>query len=160
MSDVTFLSLASESVSLKTESAPLHHIHCLHYVRWRLVVNWWIANMQSYLWVPKASCHYNEEEINRDLEKREDIGRSKLMATWLQPVKSWKTARSCEGADFSWLSSKVSRTMHTSPSDGRWGPARGTQCVMQRRMDCGGGPHRPLWFGGAQPLGPTKVEVY
>ena len=53
-----------------------------------------MANMQSYLWVPKfmAGCHYNEEEISRDLQKKKkkDIGRSKLMATWLQPVKTWK----------------------------------------------------------------------
>ena len=54
-----------------------------------------MANMQSYLWVPKfmAGCHYNEEEISRDLQKnkKKDIGRSKLMATWLQPVKTWKS---------------------------------------------------------------------
>ena len=37
MSVINFLSLASASVSLKTESAPLHHIHCLHSVRCRLV---------------------------------------------------------------------------------------------------------------------------
>jgi hypothetical protein len=35
-----------------------------------------------------AGYHYNEEEINRHLKKREDIGRSKLMAASLQPVKS------------------------------------------------------------------------
>ena len=34
-----------------------------------------------------AGCHYNEEEISRHLKKKEDIGRSKLMATSLQPVK-------------------------------------------------------------------------
>jgi hypothetical protein len=58
-------------------------------------------------------CHYNEEEISRHFKKKEDIGRSKSMATSLQPVKynPEKTGRSCEGANFSWLSSKVSRTL-------------------------------------------------
>jgi hypothetical protein len=38
-----------------------------------------------------GGCYYNEEEISRHLKKKiEDIGRSKLMATSLQPVKSWK----------------------------------------------------------------------
>ena len=38
-----------------------------------------------------ADCHYNEEEISRHLKKKlEDIGRSKFMATSLQPVKSWE----------------------------------------------------------------------
>jgi hypothetical protein len=33
-----------------------------------------------------AVCHYNEEKISRHLKKKkEDIGRSKLMATSLQP---------------------------------------------------------------------------
>ena len=37
-----------------------------------------------------AGCHYNEEEISRHLEeeKNKDIGRSKFLATSLQPVKS------------------------------------------------------------------------
>ena len=71
----------------------------------------------AYLSIPKflAGCDYNEEKISWHLKKKrkkeEDIGRSKFMATSLQPVKSWKTGRSCEGADFSWLSSKVSRTL-------------------------------------------------
>ena len=40
-----------------------------------------------------AGCQYNEEEISRHLKKKEkkkDIGWSKLMATSLQLVKSWK----------------------------------------------------------------------
>jgi hypothetical protein len=38
-----------------------------------------------------AGCHYNEEEISRHLrKKKKDIGRSKLMAASLQPVKSWE----------------------------------------------------------------------
>ena len=43
-------------------------------------------------------------------KKKRDIGRSKWMATvckWWNPEE---TGRNCEGADFSWLSSKVSRT--------------------------------------------------
>ena len=35
-----------------------------------------------------TGCHYNEEEISRKTKK--DIGRSRLMATSLQPVESWK----------------------------------------------------------------------
>jgi hypothetical protein len=35
-----------------------------------------------------AGCHYNEEEISWQLIKKKDIGRSKLMATSLQMVKS------------------------------------------------------------------------
>ena len=39
-----------------------------------------------------ADCqYYNKEEIKQDLKKHnKDIGLSKLMATWLQPDKSWK----------------------------------------------------------------------
>jgi hypothetical protein len=59
-----------------------------------------------------GGCHHNEEEISRHLKnKLRDIGRSKLMATSLQPVNPGKTGRSCEGTDFSWLSSKVSQTL-------------------------------------------------
>ena len=36
MSVVTFLSLASALASLKIESAPVHHIHCLHFVPLKL----------------------------------------------------------------------------------------------------------------------------
>jgi hypothetical protein len=37
-----------------------------------------------------AGCHYNDEEISQHFnkKKKKDIGRSKLMATSLQPVKS------------------------------------------------------------------------
>jgi hypothetical protein len=51
-------------------------------------------------------------------KKMSDIGWSKFMATSLQPVESIlkETGRSCdEGADFSWLSSKVSRTLIQDP---------------------------------------------
>ena len=37
-----------------------------------------------------AGCRYNEEEISRHLKKKYDIGRSKLISSSLQPVKSWK----------------------------------------------------------------------
>ena len=59
-----------------------------------------------------AGCHENEEEIRRHL---------KLFYRILAGPNEWqqvcnrsnpgKTGRSCEGADFSWLSSKVSRTV-------------------------------------------------
>jgi hypothetical protein len=59
-----------------------------------------------------ASCHYNEEEVSRHLEKNigyrpVQINGKKFAAG--QILK--KIGRSCEGADFSWLSSKVSRTL-------------------------------------------------
>ena len=69
----------------------------------------------DYLSMPKflAGCHDNKEEISRHFKKKKDIGWSKFMATTLQPIKSWKkTGRSCEGTDFSWLSSKVSQILH------------------------------------------------
>ena len=45
-----------------------------------------------------ASCHYNEKEISRHLKYIYDIGRSKLMATSLQPNPGEKKpGRSCEG---------------------------------------------------------------
>jgi hypothetical protein len=59
-----------------------------------------------------ADCHYNEEEISRHLEKK-----FRILACpyeWQQVCNRsnpGKTGRSCEGADFSWLSSKVSRTL-------------------------------------------------
>ena len=59
-----------------------------------------------------AGCHYNEEEISRDLMKK--IGcrpvqiNGNLIATG-QTMK--KIGRSYEGADFRWLSSKVSGTL-------------------------------------------------
>jgi hypothetical protein len=91
-----------------------------------------MANMRSFCFtivfcnfatLGKAAClsmpkfladhRYNEKEINRRLKKKEkDIGRSKLMATSLQPVKSWKNpVEVMKGQIFSWLSSKVLRTL-------------------------------------------------
>ena len=48
MGVVTFLSLTSTSLSVKTESAPSHHIHCLHFVRCRLVATWWWRTSGHY----------------------------------------------------------------------------------------------------------------
>jgi hypothetical protein len=56
-----------------------------------------------------AGCHYNEEEISKHLGKM-----YKILAgpnEWQQVCNRSnpeETGRSCEGADFSWLSSKVS----------------------------------------------------
>ena len=49
-----------------------------------------------------AGGHYNEEEISQQLKK--NIGH------WPVEINGNKfaTGRNCEGADFSWLSSKVS----------------------------------------------------
>jgi hypothetical protein len=62
-----------------------------------------------------TGCHYNEEEISRHLKK--------FIGYWPVQINGNKFAtgeilgkpgRSCEGADFSWLSSKVSRTLFLS----------------------------------------------
>jgi hypothetical protein len=57
--------------------------------------------------------HYNEEEISRHLEKKKvgywpvQINGNKFATGEILK----KTGRSCEGVDFSWLNSKVSRTL-------------------------------------------------
>ena len=59
------------------------------------------------------SCHYNEEEISRHLERK----KNRIWASqneWQQVCNRSnpeKCGRSCEGVDFSWLSSKVSWTL-------------------------------------------------
>ena len=63
-----------------------------------------------------TSCHYNEEEISRHLRKYRGY---QLVQTNGDKFATGqileKTGRSCEGADFSWLSSKVSRTLFIGP---------------------------------------------
>ena len=59
-----------------------------------------------------AGCHCNEEKISRHSKKEKRIlaGPNE----WQQVCNRSnpeKTGRSCEGVDFSWLSSKVSRTL-------------------------------------------------
>jgi hypothetical protein len=60
-----------------------------------------------------AGCHYNEDEINRHLKEK----KYRILAgpnEWQQDCNRsnpGKTGRSCEGPDFSWLSSKVSQTL-------------------------------------------------
>ena len=59
-----------------------------------------------------AGCHYNEEEISQNLRKNRrywpvQINGNKFATSQILE----KTGGSCEGADFSWLSSKVSRTL-------------------------------------------------
>jgi hypothetical protein len=59
-----------------------------------------------------AGCHYNDEEISRHLKKY--IGYWPVQINGNRFVSGQilkKSGRSCEGADFSWLSSKVSRTL-------------------------------------------------
>jgi hypothetical protein len=68
----------------------------------------------AYLSMPKfwTGCHYNEEDISRCLKNI--IGLLAGPNEWQQVCNRSnpeKTGRSCEGADFSWLSSKVSRTL-------------------------------------------------
>jgi hypothetical protein len=59
-----------------------------------------------------TGCHYNEEEISRHLKKK--IGYWSVQIHGNKFATSQilgKTGRSCEGADFRLLSSKVSRTL-------------------------------------------------
>ena len=62
-----------------------------------------------------AGCHYNDEEIRRHLEKHIEywtvqINDDKFATSQILQ----ETGRSCEVVDFSWLSSKVSRTLFHS----------------------------------------------
>jgi hypothetical protein len=59
-----------------------------------------------------AGCHYNEEEFRRHLKKKYRIlaGPNEWQQVCNQSNPE-ETGRSCEVADFSWLSSKVSRTL-------------------------------------------------
>ena len=59
-----------------------------------------------------AGCHYNEEEISQHL--KQNIGDWPVQMNGNKFATGQilsKTDRSCEGADFSWLSSKVSRIL-------------------------------------------------
>jgi hypothetical protein len=63
-----------------------------------------------------TGCHYNEEEISRHLKKK--YRRLAGLNEWQQVCNQSnleKNGRSCEGADFNWLSSKVSRTLGQLP---------------------------------------------
>jgi hypothetical protein len=65
----------------------------------------------AYLSMPKflAGCLYNEEEISLHLKKKKRIFAGPN--SWQQVCNQSnpeKTGRSCEGADFGWVSSKVS----------------------------------------------------
>ena len=64
-----------------------------------------------------AGRHYNEEEISHHLEKMSDMAGPNEWQQACNQSNPEKTGRSCEGADFSWLSSKVSRT-HPAPRQG------------------------------------------
>ena len=59
-----------------------------------------------------AGCRYNEEEISRHLKKY--IGYWPVQVKWQQVCNQSilkKRVEVVKGADFSWLSSKVSRTL-------------------------------------------------
>ena len=60
-----------------------------------------------------TSCHYSEEGISRHLKKKNRIlaGPNEWQQVCNRQILR-ETGRSCEGADFSWLSSKVSRTLN------------------------------------------------
>ena len=58
-----------------------------------------------------ASCHYNEEEISWHLEKNIGYWLVQINGNKFATGQIEKTGRSCEGADFSWLSSKISRPL-------------------------------------------------
>ena len=87
-----------------------------------IIVEWYILFVDiillhwkfTYLSMPKilAGCHYNEEKISRHLKiyiRYWPVQINDNKFTTGQILK--KTGRSCEGADFRWLSSKISRTL-------------------------------------------------
>jgi hypothetical protein len=59
-----------------------------------------------------ACCHYSEEEISWHLKKKYRIlaGPNEWQQVYNRSNPE-KTGRGCEGADFSWWNSKVSRTL-------------------------------------------------
>ena len=65
-----------------------------------------------------ASCHYNEKKISwhlRKKKKKKDIdGPNQWQQICNRSNPEKKTGRSCEGTDFSWLSSKISPTLALS----------------------------------------------
>jgi hypothetical protein len=67
----------------------------------------------AYLSMPKllAGFHYNGEEISRHLKKNIGYWPVQMNDKFATSQILKKTGRSCEGADLSWLSSKVSRTL-------------------------------------------------
>jgi hypothetical protein len=81
-----------------------------------ILLHWKMA----YLSVPKflAGCHYNEEEISQHLKR--NIGYWPVQIHGIKFATGQileKTGRSCEGADFSWLSSKVPQTLLLVPKN-------------------------------------------
>jgi hypothetical protein len=67
----------------------------------------------AYLSMPKflAGYHYIEEEISQHLKKERILAGPNEWQQVCNRSNPVKTGRSCEGADFSWLSSKVSQTL-------------------------------------------------
>jgi hypothetical protein len=61
-----------------------------------------------------AGCHYNEEDISRHLQK--NIGYWPVQMNGNKFASGQILQRSCEGVDFSWLSSKVSLSLSLSLS--------------------------------------------
>jgi hypothetical protein len=65
-----------------------------------------------------AGCYYNQEEISWHLKKK-SIGYWRVQMNGNKFATGQilkKTGGSCEGVDFSWLSSKVSRTLDRDES--------------------------------------------
>jgi hypothetical protein len=60
-----------------------------------------------------ADCHYNEEEISRHLKKHIGYWPVQMNGNKFATEQIVKKTgrRSCEGADFSWLSSEIFRTL-------------------------------------------------
>ena len=67
----------------------------------------------AYLSMPKflAGYHYNEEEISWHLEKNRILAGPNEWQQVCHRSNPERTGGSCEGADCSWLSSRVSRTL-------------------------------------------------
>jgi hypothetical protein len=95
-----------------------------------------------------AGWHYHEEDISWHLEKK-----YRILAgpNWWQQVcnrsNREKTGRSWEGADFSWLSSKVSRTLMVASHRHLIKSLLGGQRVKEDRTRLPLNARRILWYG-------------
>jgi hypothetical protein len=65
-----------------------------------------------------AGCHHNEEEISRHFKLKKGYWPVQMNGNKFATGQILQeTGRSCEGADFSWLSAKVSRTLVDPPKN-------------------------------------------
>ena len=129
------------------------------YPRCRLVAVWWMSNMRSFCFIVAFRNFATlENRLTYPCPSSRPIVitmKKKVAGTWKKKnIGYWpvqingnkfasdqirrKTGRSCEGADFSWLSSKVSRTLPWLPHNCNcWypsGPCCKVKCIERPNM--------------------------